>query len=88
MTAYRVLVAHRDLKMKSVIELEPTEQVRFLVEAGYLREMDGPTEVAGTGFLEPPVEPPKRRGRPRRKPEVSDVEGGTEPDSGPDVREA
>lgn len=85
MTAYRVLVAHRDLKMKSVVELEPTEQVRFLVEAGYLREMDGPTEVAGTGFPEP-VEPPKRRGRPRRKPEVSDVEGEPESDSGPDVR--
>jgi hypothetical protein len=84
MTAYKVLVAHRDLKMKSVIELEPTDQVRFLVEAGYLKPLEGPVEVAGTAV--PEEVPVPRRARPRRKPEVSDVEGGTEPDSGPDVR--
>lgn len=85
MTAYRVLVAHRDLKMKSVVELEPSEQVRFLVAAGYLKPIEIIAEVAGTEVPEPE---PKRRGRPRRKPEVSDVEGESESDSGPDVREA
>lgn len=90
MTAYRVLVAHRDLKLKSVVHLEDTEQVRFLVEAGYLKPFDTPAEVAGTAPVfvtvdETPVLP--RKGRPRRKPEViEDVEGEAGSDGGSEVR--
>lgn len=80
MRPYRVLVAHRDLRLKQVALFEPSEQVRFLVEAGYLAEMDEVADVAGTEI------PGVVEVKPKRRKKVTDVEGGAEPDGGPDVR--
>lgn len=92
MTAYRVLVSHRDLKMKTVVHLEPTTQVQYLVDAGYLKPIEEVQHVEGTGVTElrggnvdsdhDSVDLPRRR-RKAVKPEVSDVEGGPVSDGDP-----
>jgi len=98
MAAYRVLVSHRDLKMKTVVHLEPTVQVQYLVDAGYLKAMEEVQHVAGTGVHEPAADGhgdavgvsvavsdvPVRRGRKVKSAEVVDEPDRVVPDSGPE----
>lgn len=87
MTAYKVLVSHRDLRMKTVVHLEPTQQVQYLVEAGYLKKIEEVNEVEGTGSRDVGVDHPvrdlprKRRGA--RKTEVVDEPDRAVSDAGP-----
>lgn len=97
MSAYRVLVSHRDLKMKTVVHLEPTVQVQYLVDAGYLKLIEETRDVAGTGVHEPPADRgksdvgaadpvsdlPVRRSRKAKSPEMTDEPDRAVPDGGP-----
>lgn len=90
MVAYRVLVSHRDLKMKTVVHFEPDEQVRYLVDAGYLRPIEEVTEVAGTAVLPELPDPVLGVGprRVRKKAEVNDGESGPVPGGDPEDGES
>lgn len=82
MSVYRVLVAHRGLRVGQLVELDNPVK-------GYVKEVrDAGPESGDLGTPEPAVDLPVRRRKTAKTEVVTDVADRTEPGSGPEDSES